>query len=376
MPDEAVNMDTLNEFTEDALAEETPPDIDGFLNEIGIRDKQYRCTLKQYPADGSGVPVFLPGGWKGSYPSIEEIGSKFGPGKYLYVFSWKVPTPSGVYATTCKQTEVVLGQQWQDAHEEYLYQYAIERKKKLQALKVREEQNSILRGQPDNGNRKDGVDELIEATNKLKLLGVTVGSNQQGSNALVGGENNMLTLILGMQQKSTDTMMAMMANSQNQMMQLFGLMLNNKGDGGASAYQEAMKQTINMVTGVVDLKQALNPEKEGMVDKIFNFMQGVAPEITRILAQPRQQAIHDPMVNLAKSRPEMQAVMRDQAAVDALAEKLYTEYGVKQSLDIMEVMGMKPSKQPVAQPTQPTYAPTADNVSDGELASDSEELEE
>lgn len=98
-----------------------------------------------------------------------------------------------------------------------------------------------------------------------------------------------------------------------------------------------------MVTNVVDLKQALNPEKATMVDKIFEFMQGVAPQITAILAQPRGQAKQDPMVKLAKEQPEMQAVMNDQQAVDALAQRLDSQYGISQANEILDVMGMQRS---------------------------------
>lgn len=343
-PDEAEEMPIINDFAQDAFDDETPPDIDEFLSEIGLEGKQYRCTLKQYPADDSGVPVFMPGSWKGSYPSIPELGSKFGPGRYLYIFSWRVPNPAGGTKAACKQTEVVLGDQWQEAHEEYLYQYSIRRKKKLENLKLQEEQRSILNGTQNNHNKGngDGVSDLLEASNKLRQLGVPVGATGRGTDLMGTDGGGLLPMLFNMQQKSSEQMMLIMQNNQASMMQLFGMIMTK--DNGGNSFQQAMKETISMVTNVIDLKQALNPEKATIVDKIFDFMQGVAPQIATILAQPRDKARQDPMVKLAQSRPEMEAIKTDQAAIDALSQKLDSEYGIKQANEILDVMGLQRSQ--------------------------------
>jgi hypothetical protein len=337
------DLPVINEFSEEALADETPPDIDQFLSELGIANKQYTCTIKQYPPDGTGTPIFMPGGWKGSYPSISELGSKFGPGKYLYVFTWRVTGPDGKYKNTVKQTEVILGEQWQEAHDEYIYQYNVRRKKKLASLKMKEEQNRILNGDDYNKQEKSsGIDNLIEAKNQMAALGVNFGGGNGGMDLVSGEGGGLLGMMMAMQQKSQDNMLMMMNQNSQNMMNLFGIMMQNNG---GNSYNDAVKDAMNMVTSMVDMKNALNPEKEGLVDKIFGFMQTMGPEVARVLAQPRAAAKQDPMVQMAKNRPEMQEVMNDQAAMDALAVKLDADYGVKQANEILDVMGMKRSDQ-------------------------------
>jgi len=339
-PADVMDEDTIiNEFAQATYEDETPPDIDEFLSEIGIAKKQYICTLKQFPPDQSGTPIFLPGQWKGSYPTIAEIGAKFGPGKYIYVFSWKVPGPTGNPKTASKSHEVILGEQWEDAHQEFIYQYSITRQKKLENLKMKAETQRILTGGNSPKSNENPMDDLLDAKNKLAALGVPVGNAGALANT---GEGSILPLMLNMQQESTKLLVTMMDASQKNMMQLMGIMMQNQG--GNNSFQQAMKETISMVTNVVDLKQALNPEKATMVDKIFDFMQGVAPQITAILAQPRAQARQDPMVQIAKERPEVQAVMGDPQAMDALAQKLDAQYGIAQANEILDVMGMTRSE--------------------------------
>jgi len=342
-PSEVMDEDAIvNAFAQETYEDETPPDIDEFLSEIGISKKQYTCTLKQYPPDQSGTPIFLPGHWKGKYPSIAEVGAQFGPGRYVYVFAWKVPSPTtGHPKTASKSHEVVLGDQWEDAHQEFLYNYSIQRQKKLENLRMKTEHQRILSGNTANNNQNSNpMDDLLEAKNKLAALGVPVGN--AGALSAGGDNSSILPLIINMQQKSTELMVTMMNNSQSQLMTLVTAILNR--DGGQNSFQAAMKETINMVTNVVDLKQALNPEKATMVDKIFDFMQGVAPQITAILAQPRSKAKQDPMVQVAKDRPEVQAVMGDQAAMDVFAQKLDAQYGITQANEILDIMGMERSE--------------------------------
>lgn len=360
------DLPTINELSEEAMAaEQEPPDIENFLSELGISKKQYRCQIKQYPTDG-GTPAFLPCNYKGDYPDLAALGTKYGPGKYLYVFSWTIPHPSGNgNKRVIKELPVELSEHWSDAHEEYLYQYAIRRRRRLRQAKDKAELDSILYGDDKKpGGGKGGMEDLLDAKNSLMALGVPVGGGGSGGMDLTAnGGANIFALMMSMQNKSTELLVTMMNNSQTQMMSLVTAVLGQQNN---SPYGQMFKEVAGMMTQMVDLKQALNPEKQGVVDKIFNLMETVSPQIVQMLQMSAAQRRSNPLYQVAAKSEELQKLKGDQEMTDNLAAKLDTHYGIQATNDIMAVMGlersegMKMALRQAGYPTEPRQTPEPD----------------
>jgi len=364
--DEVEDLPVINEFSQEALDSlDEPPDIENFLTELGIKGKQYSCQIKQFPAEGGGIPAFLPSNYKGRYPTIDELGTKYGPGKYLYVFTWTVPRPDGGHKQTMKELEVLLSDAWDDAHEEYLYQYSLKRRKRLRQVKNKAELDGILYDhEKPSGNPGNGMDNLIDAKNKLMQLGVPVGQSGGGTDLMAGGTGGIFALMMNMQQKSTELMVQMMTGSQQQMMALVTAVLANNSNKG-NPYGDMFKEVAGMFTQMVDLKQALNPEKQTMVDKIFTLLETVSPQVLGMLKMSAAQRRQDPLYKLAASSQELKNLKGDPEATDALATKLDAHYGVQNTNDIMTVMGlsrsegMKTKLRGMGYPTEPRQTPAA-----------------
>lgn len=357
------DLPIINEFSAEALDNEEPPDIENFLAELGIQGKQYSCQIKQFPAEGGGTPAFMPSNYKGKYPSIDELGTKYGPGKYLYVFTWAVPRPDGGGPKRAmKELEVMLSDAWDDAHQEYLYQYSLKRRKRLRQIKDKAELDGVLytTDRNDGGNR-GSMDDLVDAKNKLVSLGVPFGG---GTDLTTSGGGGIFALIMGMQQKSTELMVQMMTSSQQQMMALVTAVLSNNSNKG-NPYGDMFKEVAGMFTQMVDLKQALNPEKQTMVDKIFGLLETVSPQVLGLLKMSSAQRRADPLYRLAAGSQELKNLKGDPEATDALAAKLDAHYGVQNTNDIMTVMGlsrsegMKGKLRGMGYPTEPRQAPAA-----------------
>jgi len=360
------DLPVINEFSQDALDNEEPPDIENFLAELGIQGKQYSCQIKQFPAEGGGTPAFMPSNYKGKYPTIDELGTKYGPGKYLYVFTWAVPRSDGSGPKRAmKELEVMLSDAWDDAHQEYLYQYSLKRRKRLRQIKDKAELDGVLytneRG--DGNGTRGSMDDLVEAKNKLVSLGVPFGSGG-GTDMVSGNTGGIFALIMGMQQKSTELMVQMMTSSQQQMMALVTAVLSNNSNN-QNPYGNMFKEVAGMMTQMVDLKQALNPEKQTMVDKIFALLETVSPQVLGLLKMSSAQRRSDPLYKLAAGSQELKNLKGDPEATDALATRLDAHYGVQNTNDIMTVMGlsrsegMKAKLRGMGYPTEPRQAPAA-----------------
>lgn len=333
------DLPVTNELTAEAFESDTPPDIEDFLAELGITNKEYGCQVKQWPADGGGFPEFLPGNYKGSYPTIEELGKKFGPGKYQYFFKWRVPNANGVgNKATVKELTVVLSEKWRPAHEEYLFQFALQRKQRRRQMKEQAELDNILDIDERSKPKKDGIESLLDAKNQLSALGVPVGMTGQTGMELTKEGPGVFALIMQMQQKSTELLVTMMNNAQNNMMQLMTAIMSN--NNGSNSYQTAFKEVTSMITGMVDIKQALNPEKQGVVDKIFNLMESVSPQVLDMLKMNAGQRRKSPVFQIAANSQELKDLKGDQQMTDALAARLDAHYGVQNTNDIMAVMGL------------------------------------
>lgn len=100
-----------------------------------------------------------------------------------------------------------------------------------------------------------------------------------------------------------------------------------------------------MVMGTIDLKQALEGNKETIADKIFGMIENVAPQIMQIATLSAQQRTFDPRVAAAKGfmsvSPDFQTMKNDPAVKKIVVDRLDDYFGWEQTDVIMEVAGDK-----------------------------------
>ena len=333
----------INNLDEDQCI---PEDIELFLAENGIKDITYTCSVKMYPLGGGGEPRWLPCTMKNEYPSREELGRRFGPGKYHMMFNWRSIDPTdNKRKQRGKELSFILGEEWGDLYDEYMAEKYIERRKKIKSIKERTELENALEGD-EHKRTRSGLDELLESKMNLEKLGLNIGGN---NNLPAKTENeNMFLLMLKMSQHSSDMQMQMMMdNNKNSMALITALIANQNNNNGNNNPNKMMEMVLNMVTSTVDLKNALNPEKETTVDKVFNLMEGALPLILNLAQQKAHERIKNPIYNMAMNSPEMQEMKSDPQMQEAWIKKWDAVHGKENTDTILATVGMARPGQPI-----------------------------
>jgi hypothetical protein len=341
-------------MTEPGFINETPEDIEDFLAAHGIKKCSYICTVKRFPPSGGSVAEWLPCSTKNEYPEIEDIGKRFGPGKYLFCFTWNAQDPqTGKNKRTMKEYKIVLGEEWNDLNDEYMAEKWIEKKKKIANMKTRAEMEAALEGKSINSKTNDtdpktaGLDYLREAKAAFTDLGLPVGGSA-GAVVAAEGQGRMYELMLAMNQKSSENMMTMMAQmNQNMMALVTALITNNKPQSSDGI----MKEVINMVSQTINLKEVLNPEKKGVIDRVFELMESVMPSIVALAAKPKAERIQSPLYQMAANSDEMNQIKKDPEMLKEMVKKWDEAHGTEQTDIILGTVGLR---RPSAHPAQTT----------------------
>lgn len=323
---------------DDMIIGEIPTDIEMFMGEHNIGKQTYQCQIKRRP-QGGGMPQALPGMYKDLYPSLEELGKKFGPGTYVYSFSWRVTVGDGKKKNQMREYDVELSHEWEPINRQFMRGEII--KERAQVKKIKEDAilEASLNGEDPrvNNNVNDGVTGLKEAAHTLRdinaILAPQAGQMQNG-----GGNSDMGGIIQAMMQSNTEsnkTMMTLMMGMMKGSNDLLIAMMGNKPQTEGNQFKEAME----MVTNLVDLKAAIAPEKVTAVDKIFGVLEAVLPKILEV-AQTRGMAAAkaDPLVKMATDSQQFKDIMGDPQQWQYMVTKLIEEHGIAATNTILGTM--------------------------------------
>jgi hypothetical protein len=325
----------VNNIDSPEIIGQVPEGIDDFLNHHGIKEHVYTCQLKRIPLNG-GNAQFLPELYTGSYPSIHDIGKKYGPGKYLWSFNYDMVLDTGRKVKRNKDHEVELGEEFAELHEEYMLELWESKQKRMDKKKQSNAFKMAMRGGV-NEPQKDGLDNLKESIGVMKELGMPVGGvPATGDNS---GMQQMMMLVMQMQQKSSDNMMTMMVQQNNNMVQLMGSLLG--GNRNQPDPSTNFERALGMVQNIMEVKNGLTPERKGAIDKIFDLMEGVLPGLLQMAQQKGISAAQqNPMVTIAKNSPDYQKIVGDKIELDYFIQKMDAEHGQENTDTILKTLGV------------------------------------
>jgi flagellin-specific chaperone FliS len=348
----------------------TPPDVQEFLQETGLVDKSYVCTLKRAPQGGSASKEFLPGSTKGTYPPIEEVGRRFGPGRYYYIFTWRQRDPeTGKPKSMLKEYPVYLGSEWDEVHDEYMSEKWAKREKDIEKMAQRNKMQKAAKGiLSSDDERSDPIEDMKKTMSVLKDLGVPIGGKDLPKEA--DGFTAMFPFLIQMMQKSSESQMQMFMQMNTNMMQMMGLMLQNNQPQSTN---DIFKEVMSVVRGAVNLKEALNPEKQGMVERLFGLAESVMPAIMQIAQKPPHVRAQDPLVGMVKGSKDFEKLKSDPEMLRAMVEKWDKAHGKEQTGVILETLGL--SRQDAGISTEPDEGEFSD-VEPEPMEPDKEETED
>lgn len=317
-------------------------DIADFVNELGIAEKRYTVTIKRQNGSSYAVlPIFNFA--NGKFPSAEEIGKQYGPGQYYIMFSFQQKDPTtDIKKAILKNYKIELGPEWASiAHDHYISQTQ-KTKQDMQVLKDRREiEDTILgTGTPEVKPVTGEIAGLIQSMEVMDRLGVPRGNNNNNNNnndALItymmkSAENQAATAERN--NNNNMTMMVHMMNNSTKMM--LGILSNQNNNNGGNKIMEDMTK---MVLGAIDLKEALTPEKEGIVDKIFGVLASVAPSLAVLANKPRRERIEDPLYKMATETEEFEQVKNDPMMLNELINRWDEKFSPDDTDDILSSVG-------------------------------------
>lgn len=372
------NTPEVEELTDKELEEEAmPADIAEFIAKNNISDQKYTCKVRQWPIGGGGHATVV-ANITDTYPSINEVGEQFGPGTYswTFIFDVKDKTAKRGYRPTARTFKENLGRSYAVAHDEYMFQQKKNRRARLRELSDEMELEDVLDGKkpadknPQVDAVKEGMKQMQDTVANLKSLGVPVGVGDLTSNKNGSNDNVLVAMMI----ESSKNLVSIMNNNQSNMMLMFKLMMENGKSNQGNGMTEMQKTMLNMI----DFKNALNPEKEAWVDKLFKLGESVAPHLINVCAKPRAEALRDPIVKAAVNSSDMQKLKGDQAATDTFAAKWDLHYGAHATNDILAVAGLKRSPEMLKKMKDqglPTDPRQTDTGGDQEIPPDGEQLQ-
>lgn len=358
-----VSTDPLVGVVDDDMVDAVPAEIDDFIAENGIADHKYTCYVKQYPPEGGGTPQSLPWNHNSKYPTAQELGENFGPGKYLIMFSWRSKDRDGKNQKHTKEYKMILGPQYEEIAMEKAAERMIASKKRLENMATKEQMRSALNGNHPNDRPRDssGIDGLKQSLGMLRDLGVPIGGNNQPAQ----GENMgmVFQMVIGMMQKSSDNTMAMMMENSKQNNAMMIAMMQNNNNNKPQTHDNAFQEVTSLMHNMLDMKSILSPEKKSSLDKFYDMMQGIIPGLIAMTAEKRKE-----MGNTAKMFPGVPEIGQDEQQLKYMVEKLDKAHGPEQTDTILESLGWtRPAGMHFAQDVENK---TADELRDEALNKD------
>ncbi len=318
----------------EGIADDTPDEIKNFVLTSGVANK-FSIMLKQR-LDG-GTPVVLQSFYN-QYPDVNALGEQWGPGKYIYVFSWRAKGISGKMETVTKDYEIEMPERaWKWKHHDWLKKRDKERQAEADAELVADMNKARIMqaGGSATGPRESEVDGLKKAADLLRSLGVPIGAAQNKAPEApkkTFGERllEMAPAITALGAVVSPIAIAIIQRPKEKSDQtltntLLAHVLNNKPQES-----EVMKQFPTFLMGamkqLMDFKDAIQPEqKQSMVEKILDKLAPMVPAVLNMATQPKAVMESNPMVKMARMDKGVQALQQDPEAALIAVQLAQTE---------------------------------------------------
>lgn len=335
--------------TDDAI-NQLPGDIEQFMVENKIKKNGYKVQIKKIRPDGK-APGILPGEYDNRIPTLHDIGSWFGPGEYIYSFTYKATTEGGGKKKAQNaEYPFDLGDEWADTHKQYKLMKRIKvHRENVRIIADEKIEASLENGAEGLSGAPDGLDSLKKAASTLKDLGVTIGGSVKD------GGDDLMKVLIAQQERDRETSKEERRYQNEQadkkearFMTLLGLaipaitgFLSNRNQQPAFDPQKQLESSMKMIGSIVDFKQDLTPEKESFGDKIFNIMEDVAPLLLNIAKEKgTAAAAASPLIQAAKNSDDFKKVVGDNVSLQYLIEKMFNSHGPENCNMMLVTLGI------------------------------------
>lgn len=336
----------------EGITEDTPDDITDFVRANDVADK-YTVMLKQKP-DGGGTAQTLRS-FANYYPNVNTLGREWGPGSYSLVFSWRAKGLNNKMETVTKEFKIELpARAWLHEHNQFL----LERAKKMQLqteeeLKVEAMRNRIV-GPTAPVQPVSDFDNLKKMLDLAKSIGVPIGGpakpepKEKEKKSFSERMVDMAPAITAFGAVVAPIVVALITrpkppddkSTQNLLLQhILTQSQKPQEDGVMKSFVPFLMGTMKQL---MDFKQSMEPEeKQGLVEKIFDKLAPMVPQVLALATMPKPQLEANPMVKMARNLPDVKNMQADTELAFMGIQRLDEVYGFQQANDIMTVFGLQ-----------------------------------
>lgn len=336
----------------EGITDDTPDEITDFVRANDMTDK-FVVMLKQKP-DNGGVAQTLRS-FTNYYPNVNTLGKEWGPGSYVLVFSWRAEGKSGKKETVTKDFKIELPERaWADEHDRWLMERSKKRQNEMEKEWKEEAMKARVMGQgtPAAASPASEIDNLKKMLEVAKSLGVQIGGQQKPEpkekerksfsdrmiemapaitaiGAVVG------PIVVAIIQRPKPPSDSSLTNT------LVNHLITNKPQEDGT-----MKTVLPFLMGslkqIMDFKQSMEPEeKQSFVEKVFDKLAPMVPQVLALATQPRPQMESNPMVGMARNLGDVKAMKNDPELAYLGVQRLDEVYGFQQANQILTVFGME-----------------------------------
>jgi len=253
-----------------------PPALASLFEPIDQENGYFSCTPQRLTESGEWERSTE---FKGYRPTLDEIGVKFGPGKWRYHITYRPKAWKNGDKTLSKCTEpfILSEEAYSLRHQEYR---TAQQESHIDRLTLRREQRQA----------KYGVEAQKE--DPLAMLTALASVARSLQPAPTGGVGEMLPMVMKMSQDSSDRntqmmtqMMSSMAQSQAQMMTMMMTMMQASGQASQQMMTAMMQISNESTNRVVGLLGNTNKDSSLAMFKEFRTFVSEGIAATRMVQQ-------------------------------------------------------------------------------------------
>lgn len=345
--------------------EQAPPELQAVFDEYSIGQRTYRCILREVDENQNSAAYVE--SFNNEYPSVDYIGTRYGPGDYILIFMWRAKDPETQKSRNySEKITVSISDKYIDRHEDYRLKKTIQRSQNRKEMVRRAKLKNVLdvsisdiglESGPGMPSENEAGKKYFESISEgMKLLGIDPMALRPKPG--IDWKELMPLLITGIpaimkimsdisnsRQQQLNTMLTLLMSQSNKSSdQLLEFVRASQGQGSGNQF---IKEFTDMIKGTIDLKDVLSPEKQSVADRVFDAIDKVSPMILSIVAMNAQQRANNPVVNMAKNyveqNPDFQAMKNDAEIQQQVIARLDTFFGWEQADIIIQIMGYQRS---------------------------------
>jgi len=137
------------------------------------------------------------------------------------------------------------------------------------------------------------------------------------------------------------------------------MMMDKNGSGD---HNQMFDKIFDIFKGVVNVKELLNPEKQTVVDRVFDLANSIVPAIMEIAKKSPAQRAADPLVGVVKDSADFNKIKEDPEMLKEAIRKWDAAHGATKTDIILDTVGLK---RPGA-PDKPAPEPEAEDETEFE----------